>query len=71
VTGCQRGLTETAFLEFHQVEPYATGGPTTAGNSELRWRAHNQYEAELFFGMGSDQVREDVASVSRIRGSTG
>ena len=41
---------ETAFLEFHHVEPYATGGGATAENIQLRCRAHNQYEARLFFG---------------------
>jgi hypothetical protein len=49
---------ETAFLEFHHVEPYAAGGATTADNIQLRCRAHNQYEAQLFFGdtlAGSDK----------------
>ena len=42
--------TERAFLEFHHVQPYALGGPTTAENLSLRCRRHNQYEAELVFG---------------------
>lgn len=41
---------ETGFLEFHHVVPFATGGATTASNIELRCRAHNQYEARLYFG---------------------
>jgi hypothetical protein len=41
---------ETGFLEFHHVEPYATGGAATADNIHLRCRAHNQFEARLFFG---------------------
>jgi len=41
---------ETAFLEFHHVAPYAAGGGATADNIQLRCRAHNQYEARLFFG---------------------
>jgi hypothetical protein len=41
---------ETAFLEFHHVEPYAAGGGATAENIELRCRAHNAYEALMFFG---------------------
>ena len=41
---------ETAFLEFHHVAPYAAGGAATADNIQLRCRAHNQYEAHLFFG---------------------
>ena len=48
---------ETAFLEFHHVEPYAAGGATTVENIQLRCRAHNQYEARLFFG--DMEVRED------------
>ncbi len=41
---------ETAFLEFHHVAPYAAGGAATADNIQLRCRAHNQYEAHVFFG---------------------
>ena len=43
---------ETAFLEFHHTEPYATGGEATVSNIQLRCRAHNAYEAQLFFGNG-------------------
>ena len=45
-----RRCTETAFLEFHHVEPYARGGPATVANIALRCRRHNQSEAELIFG---------------------
>lgn len=38
------------FVEYHHVEPYARGGKATAGNIELRCRAHNAHEAELVFG---------------------
>lgn len=41
---------ETGFLEFHHVSPYAAGGSATADDIQLRCRAHNQYEARLFFG---------------------
>ncbi len=41
---------ETAFLEFHHINPYAAGGGSTVDNIELRCRAHNQYEARVFFG---------------------
>jgi hypothetical protein len=37
---------ETAFVEFHHIVPFATGGASTIENLELRCRAHNQYEAE-------------------------
>ena len=42
--------TETAFLEFHHVVPFAAGGKSTVENIQLRCRAHNQREAELYFG---------------------
>jgi hypothetical protein len=41
---------ERGFLEFHHVVPFAAGGNATADNLELRCRAHNAYEAALFFG---------------------
>jgi hypothetical protein len=40
----------TGFLEIHHVEPFAAGGRSTVDNLELRCRAHNNYEARLFFG---------------------
>jgi hypothetical protein len=51
---------ETAFVEFHHVRPFAAGGDATIDNIELRCRAHNQYEADLFFG-GPVVVRESRA----------
>jgi hypothetical protein len=50
---------ERGFLELHHVEPYAVGGGATVENIELRCRAHNAYEARLFFG--PDVVREERA----------
>ena len=50
---------ESAWLEFHHVEPYAAGGEATVQNIELRCRAHNAYEARLFFG--DSVVREEQA----------
>lgn len=41
---------ERSRLEFHHVEPYAVGGAATITNIELRCRAHNGYEAMLFYG---------------------
>ena len=57
--GAEGRCAETAFLEFHHVEPYAAGGEATVQNIELRCRAHNAYEARLFFG--DDVVREEQA----------
>ncbi len=45
-----RRCTEEGFLEFHHVVPYSAGGEATADNIQMRYRAHNGYEAELFFG---------------------
>jgi hypothetical protein len=47
---------ETAFLEFHHLHPHAAGGIATEANIALRCRAHNLYEADLFFG--AEFVRE-------------
>lgn len=51
---------ETGFLEFHHVQPYAQGGEATADNIEIRCRAHNAYESELYFG--ASYVRETRAA---------
>ncbi len=41
---------ERGRLEFHHVVPFAAGGATTIDNLQLRCRAHNQYEADLWAG---------------------
>src|SRR5262249_48406618 len=46
-----------AFLEFHHLEPYGVGGEATVANIELRCKAHNQYEAELFYGRPAQSQR--------------
>jgi hypothetical protein len=51
--GSEGRCAERGFLEFHHVEPFAMGGPATVDNIELRCRAHNAYEASLFFGAES------------------
>ena len=48
--GAGRRCEETAFLEFHHLRPFEAGGEATVDNIELRCRAHNQYEADLFIG---------------------
>jgi len=65
--GTHGRCTETAFLEFHHIKPFARGGTSTIDNIELRCRAHNQREAELFFGMGMPgMVRERVDSYGEL-----
>jgi hypothetical protein len=47
------------FLQFHHVEPFAIGGSATPENIQLRCRAHNSYEAQLYFdpaGVAGDQL---------------
>jgi hypothetical protein len=48
--GTHGRCTERGFLEFHHIVPFAAGGETSAGNLTLHCRAHNQGEAEQFFG---------------------
>ena len=61
--GAQGRCTETGFLEYHHVVPFAEGGETSASNLALRCRAHNQYEADLWFGVSqAPGVREERAS---------
>jgi hypothetical protein len=54
--GARGRCSERGFLEFHHLVPFAAGGATEVDNIELRCRTHNQYEANLFFGV--DVVRE-------------
>jgi hypothetical protein len=39
-----------SFVEFHHLDPYGVGGEATVDRMGLRCRAHNNYEAELFYG---------------------
>ena len=48
--GAAGRCTETGFLQYHHVVPFADGGDAVAGNIQLRCRAHNAYEAEEWFG---------------------
>jgi 5-methylcytosine-specific restriction endonuclease McrA len=65
--GTNGRCSETGFLELHHVEPYAVGGVATAENILLRCRAHNAYEAALFFGRDGDEfVRETGRSWPRF-----
>ncbi len=60
-----RRCAEQGFLECHHVTPYAAGGASTADTIQLRCRAHNGYEAELYFGPCTPPVvREARASYS-------
>jgi len=45
-----RRCEERRFIEFHHVKPWAVGGAATTENIALRCRAHNAYEAAVYFG---------------------
>ena len=71
-----RRCEERGRLELHHVEPYAVGGAATVANIQLRCRAHNAYEAGLFYGPRgagpASVVRERPAAYGlSARGSTG
>ncbi len=61
-TGRDGRCTERSFLEYHHLQPYAAGGAATPANIELRCRAHNVYEASLFFGLEREHVVEIPAT---------
>ena len=50
--GPQGRCRERGGLELHHVKPFAVGGEANAANIELRCRAHNGHEADVFFGAG-------------------
>jgi len=60
-----RRCDERRFLEFHHVVPYAAGGQPTVENIQLRCRAHNGYEADLFYGPGKRRTHGDVVRNGR------
>ena len=53
VSKAGRRCHERGFLEFHHVKPFSRGGESTVENIQLRCRAHNAYEAAVFFARDS------------------
>ena len=58
-----RRCNDRRFIEFHHVLPVSVGGKSTVENIQLRCRAHNGHEVDLFFGpgkryQGDDEVHE-------------
>lgn len=50
---------ERGGLEFDHIRPHADGGGSTVDNVRLLCRGHNQYEAQLFYGLWqADRARE-------------
>ena len=56
-----RRCEETRLLEFHHVVPRAAGGGATVDNIQLRCRAHNGHEVDLFFGPHVRWTRDRAA----------
>jgi hypothetical protein len=72
VSAAGHRCTETTYLEFHHLIPFATGGRATVGNIALRCRRHNQYEARLVFGpRGESRARETPGRYTTGHGGEG
>lgn len=61
--GSHGRCTETGFLEYHHVVPFADGGETSPSNLELRCRAHNQYEADLWCGTAQPLLARETRAM--------
>jgi hypothetical protein len=48
------------FIQFHHLVPPNAGGKSIAKNLELRCQAHNDYEAERFYGFRPPDVVDDL-----------
>jgi hypothetical protein len=53
---------ERGFLEYHHLIPFADGGRTDASNLQLRCRAHNVYDADLWSRPGEDDFVREAGS---------
>jgi hypothetical protein len=58
---------ERARLEFDHVDPVARGGRANVSGIRLRCRAHNQYEAERFFGAEFMKCKREVRPAAQER----
>ena len=61
---------ERRFVEFHHVTPRAVGGQATVENIQLRCRAHNGHEVDLFFGPGMRKRRGEADGRSTRPGTS-
>jgi len=59
-----RRCNETAFMEFHHVDPHGVGGEPTIGNIRLLCRTHNALESLLFYGRGRPTERRTLPGKS-------
>jgi hypothetical protein len=62
----------TRFLELHHLRPFEVGGAATVENIALRCRAHNQYEADVYFApfRQAMAIRDTVSARDSIRPGT-
>jgi hypothetical protein len=51
-------------MEFHHVTPFAVGAAATIQGIQLRCRAHNQMEADLYFDRGRRETALDLLHAS-------
>jgi 5-methylcytosine-specific restriction endonuclease McrA len=67
--GFEGRCVETGGLEFHHVLPFASGGPTTVENLQLRCRAHNAFEGRQVFGnwRGRTRAPRGVSETDSVR----
>jgi 5-methylcytosine-specific restriction endonuclease McrA len=56
-----RRCEERTRLEFDHTQPLAKGGQTTAGQIQLKCRAHNQYAAECAYGTEFMRTKREAA----------
>jgi hypothetical protein len=63
VAASGRRCDATRCVEFHHVEPRAVGGLATVANIQLRCRAHNGHEVDLFFGPGVRRGHDDARAI--------
>jgi hypothetical protein len=68
-----RRCNDRRFIQLHHVMPEAAGGKPTVENMQLRCRAHNGHEVDLFFGPGKryttdGEVRETMAVYGTLEG---
>jgi hypothetical protein len=62
--GRARRCEERSFLEYHHLTPWAANGAASFENIALRCRAHNAYEAAVYFG----PIREAMAARAAVTG---
>src|SRR5262249_39066064 len=55
-----RGCSEEKLLEYHHLLPWAKGGKHPGAQIALRCRAHNQFQADLDFGIAFMEKKRHI-----------